>query len=107
MMSQQSQTARRRSLWGRTLRRVVLPLNILAIVGMILIGYTDHIDPRQHFLLPSLGLAMPMAMGVNVVFLIFWLPEQVKVHGSSNHRIPPVLGTRAPLLSRKHTLRPT
>jgi len=78
MMSQQSQTARRRSLWGRTLRRVVLPLNILAIVGMILIGYTDHIDPRQHFLLPSLGLAMPMAMGVNVVFLIFWLLNRSK-----------------------------
>ena len=80
-MSQQSQTARRRSLWGRTLRRVVLPLNILAIVGMILIGYTDHIDPRQHFLLPSLSLAMPSGDGCQRRFPHLLAPEQVKVRG--------------------------
>lgn len=55
------------------LQSLILALNILAILAMVLVGYSDRIDPRQHALLAAMGLGMPIVMAVNVGFLIFWL----------------------------------
>lgn len=60
-------------LWNGLARNILLPLNILAIIIMLLVGYTDHIDPRNHAILSTLGLGMPIVIAINVAFLIFWL----------------------------------
>lgn len=47
--------------------------NILVIVLMLLVGYSDHIDPREHAVLSTLGLSLPLFIALNVAFLLFWL----------------------------------
>ena len=38
-----------------------------------MVGFADRMDPIAHPLLANLGLAMPLALLVNVGFLLFWL----------------------------------
>lgn len=55
------------------MRKILLTLNILAIVVMLLVGYSDYVDPREHSVLAVMGLFMPMVIIINVGFLFFWL----------------------------------
>ena len=54
-------------------RKVVAALNIAAIVLMLAVGYSDHINPVEHPFLATAGLAFPVLLIVNVCFLFFWL----------------------------------
>lgn len=52
---------------------MVAGANIATIVVMFAIGFSDHIDPIAHPLLSTAGLAFPIMLIVNVLFLFFWL----------------------------------
>ena len=54
-------------------RDLLLPLNIFVIVLMLLVGYSDHIDPREHAILSTLGLSFPFFLFLNGLFVVFWL----------------------------------
>ena len=55
-----------------TVRGFVLA-NVLVIVLMLLVGYSDHIDPREHATLSTMGLAFPVFAVLNAAFVVFWL----------------------------------
>ena len=46
--------------------------NIVSILAMLVVGYSDRIDPSAHATLASLGLGFPVVLLVNVGFLVFW-----------------------------------
>jgi len=46
--------------------------NIATILIMIAIGYSDRINPAEHPLVANLGMAFPIFLIINLMFLIFW-----------------------------------
>lgn len=53
--------------------RLIAGANIATIVCMLLIGFSDRINPVSHPLLANIGLFFPVFLALNVGFLFFWL----------------------------------
>ena len=53
--------------------RVAAGANIATVVMMLLVGYSDRINPESHPLLANLGLLFPLFLALNIAFLMFWL----------------------------------
>ena len=47
--------------------------NVTTVVSMLLVGYSDRLDPANHPLLSTMGMAFPFFLLVNLAFLFFWL----------------------------------
>ena len=47
--------------------------NVATVVVMLLVGYSDHLDPTDHPMLSIVGMAFPFFLLVNMAFLLFWL----------------------------------
>lgn len=47
--------------------------NIVTVLIMLLIGYSDRLDPVEHTVLSSAGLAFPIFLIFNLGFLVFWV----------------------------------
>ncbi len=47
--------------------------NIATIIVMVLVGYSDRIDPTDHPMLSTVGMTFPFFLLVNLLFLFFWL----------------------------------
>lgn len=53
--------------------RIIVAANVVIIILMLLMGNADRIDPREHSIMETMGLAFPVVLALNVVFLVFWL----------------------------------
>ena len=53
--------------------RIIAGANIATIVVMLLIGYSDRVNPTAHPLIANLGLLFPVFLVANLAFLAFWL----------------------------------
>ena len=51
----------------------ILAINVLAAIGLLCCAYSPMLPAEQTPLLSLAGLAFPIALGVNVLFLLFWL----------------------------------
>ena len=58
--------------------RIIAGANIATIVVMLLIGYSDRINPTVHPLIANLGLLFPVFLVANLAFLAFWLMFRAK-----------------------------
>ena len=47
--------------------------NVATIVLMLLVGYSDRLDPVEHPILANAGLAFPVFLFINFCFLVFFL----------------------------------
>ena len=47
--------------------------NVTTVVSMLLVGYSDRLDPASHPLLSTVGMAFPFFLLFNLAFLFFWL----------------------------------
>ena len=47
--------------------------NIATVIVMLLVGYSDHLNPAEHPLLSTLGMTLPFFLLANLVFLFFWI----------------------------------
>lgn len=47
--------------------------NVASIVLMLLVGYSDRLDPVEHPILANAGLAFPVFLFINFCFLVFFL----------------------------------
>jgi endonuclease/exonuclease/phosphatase family metal-dependent hydrolase len=47
--------------------------NVATVVVMLLVGYSDRINPADHPLVSTLGMAFPILLVINLGFLLFWL----------------------------------
>src|SRR3712207_7926231 len=53
--------------------QVITGANIATIAVMLMIGYSDRINPVSHGYLANVGLLFPVFMALNMGFLIFWV----------------------------------
>lgn len=51
---------------------MIVGANVATIVLMLLVGYSDRLDPTVHPMLSCLGLIFPIFLLLNLCFLIFW-----------------------------------
>ena len=65
---------------------MIMGANVASILLMLLVGYSDHLNPQAHPLLSCLGLAFPALLAINVCFLVFWAIFSLK------RVIVPILG---------------
>ena len=47
--------------------------NVATVVVMLLVGYSDRINPADHPLVSTIGMAFPILLLINMGFLLFWL----------------------------------
>lgn len=53
--------------------RMVAGANVASIVIMLLVGFSDWINPANHPVLSNMGLLFPVFLFMNIGFLFFWL----------------------------------
>jgi endonuclease/exonuclease/phosphatase family metal-dependent hydrolase len=53
--------------------QVIMGANIATIIIMILIGFSDRLNPTSFPMLSNVGLAFPLFIVLNLAFLVFWL----------------------------------
>lgn len=58
---------------GSTLTGIIFALNIVAIIALFISISAWYIPPYKNVIPAYLGLAFPFILGVNVLFLLFWL----------------------------------
>lgn len=54
-------------------RKMIAGANVATIIVMLLVGFSDWVNPATHPMLALVGLAFPAMLLINVGFLIFWL----------------------------------
>ena len=47
--------------------------NVATVITMLLVGFSDRLNPADHPLLSTAGMAFPFFLLVNMAFLFFWL----------------------------------
>lgn len=66
----------------KVLKKITIQLiagaNIATVIIMFLIGFSDYISPASHPYLSNIGLAFPVFLIINFVFLIFWILFYIK-----------------------------
>ena len=53
--------------------RIIAGANVATIVLMLLVGYSDRVNPAAHPVIGVVGLAFPVLLALNMAFLVFWL----------------------------------
>ncbi len=53
--------------------QMIAGANVATAVSMLLVGYSDRLNPADHPLLSTLGMAFPFILLVNFAFLFVWL----------------------------------
>ena len=54
-------------------RNMIAGANVVTIVLMLLVGYSDRLNPVEFPRLSNIGLMFPMFLIINFGFLVFWL----------------------------------
>ena len=57
---------------------MIMGANVASIILMLLVGYSDRLNPQEHPMLSCLGLTFPAFLLINVCFLVFWAVFSLK-----------------------------
>lgn len=58
--------------------QMVAGANVATVIIMLLIGYSDRVNPASAHLLANAGLAYPIFLIINLLFLVFWSFVKIK-----------------------------
>ena len=53
--------------------QVIAGANVASVIVMLLVGYSDRLNPTDHPLLSTLGMTLPIFLLINLAFIFFWL----------------------------------
>ena len=53
--------------------QMLMGANIATIIVMLLVGYSDRLNPTDHPILSTVGMTFPFFLLANMAFLVFWL----------------------------------
>ena len=53
--------------------QMIAGANVATVITMLLVGFSDRLNPADHPLLSTAGMAFPFFLLVNMAFLFFWL----------------------------------
>ena len=56
----------------KAMRLLLVVANLLAIIALLLVGYSDLLQPEAWPKLSNVGLLMPAVILANLVFLVLW-----------------------------------
>jgi len=57
---------------GRFVNRILLLVNVLAIIGLVLCYASAHLNPLQFSLITLFSLTYPYFVAINIGFILFW-----------------------------------
>lgn len=57
---------------------MIMGANVASIILMLLVGYSDRLNPQEHPMLSCLGLTFLAFLLINVCFLVFWAVFSLK-----------------------------
>lgn len=57
----------------KAMRLLLVVANLLAIIALLLVGYSDLLQPESWPKLSNVGLLMPAVILANLVFLVLWI----------------------------------
>ncbi len=58
---------------------MVAGANIATIILMVLVGYSDRLNPADHPVLACVGMTFPFFLLINMLFLFFWLIFKIRM----------------------------
>ena len=58
---------------------MVAGANIATIILMVLVGYSDRLNPVDHPILSCAGMTFPFFLLINMLFLFFWLVFRIRM----------------------------
>ena len=58
--------------------KIVAFVNVVAVIVMLVAGYSDHFNPQHYPNLSMLGLIFPVLVVINLVFLLIWVFLKLK-----------------------------
>lgn len=53
--------------------RMIAGANVVTIGFMLLVGYSDRLNPVEHPMMSNIGLTFPFFIAANMLFLLFWI----------------------------------
>ena len=53
--------------------KLIAGANVATVIVMLLVGYSDRLDPVEHPLLSTVGMTLPFFLLFNLLFIFFWL----------------------------------
>ena len=53
--------------------RLIAGANFATVLVMLLVGYSDRLNPADHPLLSTFGMTLPVFLLINLAFIFFWL----------------------------------
>ncbi len=53
--------------------QLIAGANVVTVIVMLLIGYSDRVNPTDHPMLSTIGMTFPIFLLINLLFLFFWL----------------------------------
>ena len=53
--------------------QMIAGANVATVIVMLLVGYSDRLNPADHPLLSTVGMTFPFFLLANMAFLVFWL----------------------------------
>lgn len=58
--------------------QMVAGANVVTVIIMLLIGYSDRITPTSSSIIVNAGLAYPVFLIINLLFLVFWVIVKIR-----------------------------
>jgi len=58
---------------GKIITHLIALINLVLVVAMLAVAYSERLHPEEHHMLSLAGLAFPIFVGINGLFLLFWL----------------------------------
>ena len=53
--------------------RMIAGANVATIIVMLLVGFSDRLNPVDHPMLSTVGMTFPVFLLINLAFLLFWI----------------------------------
>ena len=53
--------------------RMIAGANVATIIVMLLVGFSDRLNPVDHPMLSTVGMTFPIFLLINLAFLLFWI----------------------------------
>ena len=53
--------------------QMIAGANVATVILMLLVGYSDRLNPADHPMLSTMGMVFPFFVLANIAFLLFWL----------------------------------
>jgi len=53
--------------------QMIAGANVATVIVMLLVGYSDRLNPTEHPILSTIGMTFPIFLLLNLLFVFFWL----------------------------------